>query len=171
MSSAAAPSCTTRYAARYDCGQCRLNSSASAGSDPRRAWRTRLRSLSVPIAVRNCRAGAVPIADSFIFGHGSAQSKDRIEMDTRDVPKEVPVRLAPVEFERASADGQTFVYSDSGEGPLVVLLHGFPDLPQGWADAAAVLNGAGYRTVVPYLRGYHPDTIVAGRDYSGERIA
>lgn len=71
----------------------------------------------------------------------------------------------------ATADGQTFVFTDSGSGPLVVLLHGFPDTPAGWAPAAATLNRAGYRTIVPYLRGYHPDTIVAGRGYSGDEIA
>jgi pimeloyl-ACP methyl ester carboxylesterase len=63
-----------------------------------------------------------------------------------------------------------FVYSDTGEGPLVVLFHGFPDTPGGWADTAGVLNRAGYRTVVPFLRGYHPDTIVPGRDYGGQLI-
>lgn len=71
----------------------------------------------------------------------------------------------------ATSDGQRFVYSDTGEGPLVVLLHGFPDLPTGWADSAAVLNAAGYRTLVPHLRGYHPDTIVPGRGYSDDEIA
>ena len=65
----------------------------------------------------------------------------------------------------ASAHDQRFVYTDSGEGPLVVLFHGFPDTPQGWADTRDALNDAGYRTVVPYLRGYHPDTIVPGRGY------
>jgi pimeloyl-ACP methyl ester carboxylesterase len=74
-------------------------------------------------------------------------------------------------FRRASAHGQTFVYRDSGEGPLVVLLHGFPDTPGGWAQTAAALNAAGYRTVVPYLRGYHPETIVQGRSYGREQIA
>ncbi len=33
-----------------------------------------------------------------------------------------------------------------------------------------MLNGAGYRTIVPYLRGYHPDTIVPGRGYTGQEI-
>ena len=74
-------------------------------------------------------------------------------------------------YTRASADGQTFVYRDSGDGPLVVLLHGFPDTPNGWSDTAAALNAAGYRTVVPYLRGYHPETIVPGRGYGREAIA
>lgn len=76
-----------------------------------------------------------------------------------------------MEFVRAtSGDGQRFVYADSGAGPLVVLIHGFPDTPFGWADTASALNAAGYRTVVPYLRGYHADTIVEGRRYRGEEI-
>src|SRR5207237_8698880 len=32
------------------------------------------------------------------------------------------------------------------------------------------LNAAGYRTVVPYLRGYHPDTIVPDRSYARPQI-
>jgi pimeloyl-ACP methyl ester carboxylesterase len=74
-------------------------------------------------------------------------------------------------FERASARGQTFVFSDSGEGPLVVLFHGFPDTPGGWAATRDALNAGGYRTIVPYLRGYRPETIVPGRRYGGEEIA
>jgi pimeloyl-ACP methyl ester carboxylesterase len=54
---------------------------------------------------------------------------------------------------------------------LVVLLHGFPDTPDGWEGTRVALNAAGYRTVVPYLRGYHPETIVPGRGYGREQIA
>lgn len=76
-----------------------------------------------------------------------------------------------MDFTTATVDAQTFVYSDSGgDGPLVVMFHGFPDLPFGWADARDALVGAGYRVVVPYLRGYHPDTIVAGRRYGAREI-
>jgi pimeloyl-ACP methyl ester carboxylesterase len=52
----------------------------------------------------------------------------------------------------------------------VVLIHGFPDTPMGWEDTRLELNAAGFRTIVPYLRGYHPDTIVAGRSYGGNEI-
>jgi pimeloyl-ACP methyl ester carboxylesterase len=76
------------------------------------------------------------------------------------------------EFTTATApdSGQRFVFADAGSGPLVVLFHGFPDTPHGWADTASALNGAGYRTVVPYLRGYHPDTIVPGRRYGAREL-
>lgn len=65
---------------------------------------------------------------------------------------------SPGPWREASSNGQTFRYLDSGEGPLVVLLHGFPDVPDSWDGVRTRLNAAGYRTVVPYLRGYHPAT-------------
>ena len=61
-------------------------------------------------------------------------------------------------WHEASAGGQTFRYLDSGQGPLVVLFHGFPDAPESWDSIRTRLNAEGYRTVVPYLRGYHPAT-------------
>src|ERR1700681_372091 len=70
---------------------------------------------------------------------------------------------SPMDFKTASAHGQTFRFCDSGDGPPVVLIHGFPDTPMGWEDTRLALNAAGFRTLVPYLRGYHPETIVADR--------
>jgi pimeloyl-ACP methyl ester carboxylesterase len=45
------------------------------------------------------------------------------------------------------------------------MYHGFPDTPDTWDGIAAELVSSGYRVVVPFLRGYHPDTIVPGRTY------
>lgn len=76
------------------------------------------------------------------------------------------------EWSQASTtDGQTFVFASEGDGPLVVLLHGFPDTPHGGERIAAALAGAGYRAVRPWLRGYHPDTHVPGRPYDAISIA
>jgi pimeloyl-ACP methyl ester carboxylesterase len=76
-----------------------------------------------------------------------------------------------VEFQTANADAQRFVFADGGGAGLpVVLFHGFPDTPNGWEPTASVLSEAGHRPIVPYLRGYHPDTIVAGRRYGGREI-
>jgi pimeloyl-ACP methyl ester carboxylesterase len=75
-----------------------------------------------------------------------------------------------MDFRSASAGGEKFVFADTGEGPPVVLIHGFPDTPSGWEPAARALNAAGYRTIVPFLRGYHPDTILQGRGYGAREI-
>lgn len=66
--------------------------------------------------------------------------------------------------------GQRFVFRSSGDGPVVVMLHGFPDTPHGWDRIAAAVANAGYRAVRPWLRGYHPDTLVAGRRYDAATI-
>lgn len=77
-----------------------------------------------------------------------------------------------LEFSRASAaDGQKFVFADEGSGPLVILLHGFPDTPYGWDRIAPALAAAGYRVVRPWLHGYHPETIIEGRGYDALAIA
>jgi pimeloyl-ACP methyl ester carboxylesterase len=49
-------------------------------------------------------------------------------------------------------------YADDGprDGPPVLLLHGWPDSPRTWREVASRLTGAGYRTIVPALRGFAP---------------
>jgi len=42
------------------------------------------------------------------------------------------------------------------DGVPVILLHGFPDDARAWDDVAPSLAAAGYRVLVPYLRGYGP---------------
>jgi pimeloyl-ACP methyl ester carboxylesterase len=48
------------------------------------------------------------------------------------------------------------VAADRGSGPLVVLLHGFPELPSCWDNQLDPLVERGLRVVTPYLRGYGP---------------
>jgi pimeloyl-ACP methyl ester carboxylesterase len=79
--------------------------------------------------------------------------------------------LEESEFQNVSRAGQTWRYHDAGQGRPVVLIHGFPDTPGSYGNIARTLNRAGYRTIVPYLRGYHPDTLVPGRPYDLLRIA
>jgi pimeloyl-ACP methyl ester carboxylesterase len=49
-------------------------------------------------------------------------------------------------------------YADDGprDGAPVLLLHGWPDSPRTWREVASRLNDAGYRTIVPALRGFAP---------------
>jgi pimeloyl-ACP methyl ester carboxylesterase len=41
-----------------------------------------------------------------------------------------------------------------GDGPVAVLLHGWPYDIYSYADVSPLLTAAGYRVIVPYLRGY-----------------
>jgi pimeloyl-ACP methyl ester carboxylesterase len=49
-----------------------------------------------------------------------------------------------------------FEESGSPTGFPIVLLHGFPDDVRAWDDVFPPLTKAGYRVLVPYLRGYGP---------------
>ena len=50
---------------------------------------------------------------------------------------------------------QSLHYVEAGEGPLVVLLHGFPEFWFGWRLQIAPLAAAGFRVVAPDTRGYN----------------
>ena len=67
-------------------------------------------------------------------------------------------------------------YDEGGpaDGPVVLLLHGWPDDPRGWRKVAARLHAAGFRTVAPYLRGFGPTRFLAAdtiRDGRGVALA
>ncbi len=64
-------------------------------------------------------------------------------MSTHEI---VTHRVTPTDVELA-------VYV-AGEGPLVVLVHGFPELAYSWRHQIAALADAGYRVVAPDMRGY-----------------
>ena len=55
-----------------------------------------------------------------------------------------------------TANGLRFYGLAAGpaDGPLVLLLHGFPEFSRSWRHQLPALAGAGYRAVAPDLRGY-----------------
>jgi pimeloyl-ACP methyl ester carboxylesterase len=67
------------------------------------------------------------------------------------------------------ANGLRFAYLEDGSGPLVLLLHGFPDTARSWDHARAQIATRGYRAVSPWLRGYAP-TAMPRRDADVETI-
>ena len=53
-----------------------------------------------------------------------------------------------------SANGVRLHAAEAGSGPLVVLLHGFPEFWWAWRAQLTGLAAAGFRVVAPDLRGY-----------------
>lgn len=61
--------------------------------------------------------------------------------------------------------GLTFSAWSMGRGPLVVLLHGFPDTPLTFQHQLPALAAAGFRAVAVTLRGYEPSSQPADGSY------
>src|SRR5213593_3818003 len=63
-------------------------------------------------------------------------------------------------------------YVEAGDGPLIVLLHGFPEFWFGWRLQIEPLAAAGFRVVAPDMRGYNLSSRPADvANYAGDRLA
>ena len=72
---------------------------------------------------------------------------------------------------RLRANGLDLSYLECGKGPLVVLLHGFPDTAHTWTRTLSFLSENGYRGVALFLRGYEPSEIPSNEDYTIRSLA
>src|SRR5262249_51881344 len=62
-------------------------------------------------------------------------------------------------------------YVELGEGPLIVLLHGFPEFWYGWRLQIKPLADAGFRVVAPDMRGYNLSSRPADvKDYDTDHL-
>jgi pimeloyl-ACP methyl ester carboxylesterase len=68
-----------------------------------------------------------------------------------DATVDVP---GPWRHRHVAANGARFHVAESGSGPLVLLLHGFPEFWWAWRHQLPALADAGYRAVAMDLRGY-----------------
>jgi len=85
-----------------------------------------------------------------------------------------PFGIPGVRATRVQTNGVTLSVLEAGkeDGPLVVLLHGFPELSYGWRHQIGPLVDAGYRVVAPDQRGYATSDKPKGiRAYHGDELA
>jgi len=62
----------------------------------------------------------------------------------------------------APVSGIRLHYVEAGTGPLVILLHGFPEFWFSWRHQIPALAQAGFRVIAPDLRGYNESDKPAG---------
>ncbi len=60
------------------------------------------------------------------------------------------------EIKAVKTDRLEVAFLDEGEGPVVVCLHGFPDVATTFVPMMEKLVTAGFRCVAPWMRGYWP---------------
>jgi epoxide hydrolase 4 len=71
-----------------------------------------------------------------------------------------------------TVDGVRLHYVEAGEGPMVVLLHGFPEFWWSWRHQIPALADAGFRVVAIDMRGYaQSDAPPRWQDYRMELLA
>ncbi len=77
--------------------------------------------------------------------------------------------MAQLEHVRTSVLDIAYEHAGPADAFPVVLMHGFPYDPRAFDEVIPVINAAGFRTIVPYLRGYggtqflSPDTMRSGQ--------
>jgi len=62
--------------------------------------------------------------------------------------------MAEITHRTIKSNGINMHIAEAGEGPLVLLLHGFPELWYSWRHQLPALAEAGYHAVAPDVRGY-----------------
>ena len=72
------------------------------------------------------------------------------------MPPDVSMALldGPWEHRFVAANGARFHVAEQGEGPMVLLLHGFPQFWWAWRHQMGAIADAGYRACAMDLRGY-----------------
>jgi pimeloyl-ACP methyl ester carboxylesterase len=81
-------------------------------------------------------------------------------------------RLEPLRHVDAGVLNIAYYEAGPADGPVAVLLHGFPYDIHSYVDVAPILAAQGSRVIVPYLRGYGPTRFLdAATPRSGEQAA
>src|SRR4029079_798289 len=100
-------------------------------------------------------SAAVSIAAAeAMVGSAAAQSADA-KPATANTPKP-PTNTSFASLKQIDAGLLSVGYAEAGpaNGPAVILLHGWPYDIYSFVDVTSLLASAGYRVIVPYLRGY-----------------
>lgn len=67
-------------------------------------------------------------------------------------------------------NGLQLGYTEVGEGPLVLLLHGFPETPGTFRHLMPALARAGFRAVAPFMRAFAPSDVPSDGDMTLQRL-
>jgi pimeloyl-ACP methyl ester carboxylesterase len=79
--------------------------------------------------------------------------------------------VADITDSYAQVNGVRLHYVEAGEGPLILLLHGFPEFWYSWRHQIPALAQAGFHVVAPDMRGYNlSDKPLDWHEYDAETL-
>ena len=108
-------------------------------------------------------AAASTLAASQLGGIGSASAQSRT--DSAHAPgARRGTHTSFASLKQVDSGALSVGYAEAGPpaGPVVVLLHGWPYDIHSYVDVAPRLASAGYRVIVPHLRGYGTTRFLSG---------
>jgi len=98
-------------------------------------------------------ATSIAAAEVGFIGSADAQSSE-ITPGASSVKSGTSTSFGPLKQIDAGLLNVGFAEAGPADGPAVILLHGWPYDIYSYVDVAPLLAAAGYRVIVPYLRGY-----------------
>ena len=105
-------------------------------------------------------------------GDGAPTSLDFIRSYRAEAIGAMSETIFPIHHLQTSMLDLAYEEHGPADGDPVVLLHGFPYDPRGYDAMAPALATAGYRVIVPYLRGYGPTRFLSADTMrSGQQAA
>jgi pimeloyl-ACP methyl ester carboxylesterase len=99
-------------------------------------------------------AAAVTVAAAQLGPIGSAAAQPKAKAALLPVKPGTHTSFGPLKQIDAGVLNVGYAEAGPADGPPIILLHGWPYDIYSFVDVAPLLASAGYRVIVPYLRGY-----------------
>jgi len=99
-------------------------------------------------------AMGIAAAQSILSGSADAQPSKAKPAELSNVKPRTNTSFGPLKQIDAGVLNIGYAEAGPADGPPVILLHGWPYDIHSYVDVAPLLAPAGYRVIVPYLRGY-----------------
>jgi pimeloyl-ACP methyl ester carboxylesterase len=107
-------------------------------------------------------AAATAAAQLGMIGAANAQSSKTAQAQLPPIKPGTNTSFAPLKQIDAGVLNIGYAEAGPASGPPVILLHGWPYDIHSFVDVTPVLASAGYRVIVPYLRGYGSTRFLSG---------
>jgi pimeloyl-ACP methyl ester carboxylesterase len=110
-------------------------------------------------------AMSVATAESILIGSADAQPSKTKPADLPTIKPGTNTSFSSLKQIDAGVLNVGYAEAGPAAGPVVILLHGWPYDIHSYVDVAPWLASAGYRVIVPYLRGYGPTRFLSSETF------
>jgi pimeloyl-ACP methyl ester carboxylesterase len=100
-----------------------------------------------------------------VAGPAKAQSSGERSLDASGSRPGTNTSFGPLKQIDAGVLNVGYAEAGPADGPVVILLHGWPYDIHSYVDVTPLLASVGYRVIVPYLRGYGPTRFLSAETF------